>query len=125
MVHILPPEGSRLRTGIAKPPEGQNARARDLPAYIQSLVTAFANCKWVATVERTIHNIEQKIDDVSQYSVKFQVATADLDCNPSAFINAPRMRFMEQMRHFFEHSNMPKELSAFLAMYQKLAGSML
>jgi hypothetical protein len=91
----------------------------DLPAFIQLLEAAVRDPDLVATAERKMPEIKQKNRKFSQYYTEFQVIAADLDWNPSALRNAPRMGLSEEMKDSFTYSDMPEELPAFVTVCQK------
>jgi hypothetical protein len=91
----------------------------DLTAFIQLLEASFGDPDRVATAERNMREIKQKIQEFSEYYAEFQVIAAHLDWNPSALRNALWSRLSEEMKDSFIHTVMPEELPAFVTLLQK------
>jgi len=86
----------------------------DLPPFIELLEAALGDPDWVVTAKREMRIIKQKNREFFQYSAKFHVIAADLDCNLSALRNTLRMGLSEEIKDSFSYSDMPEELPAFV-----------
>jgi hypothetical protein len=91
----------------------------DPTAFIQLLEAAFGDPDRVATAERNMREIKQKIREFSQYFAEFQVIASDLDWNPSALRNALRSGLPEEMKDSNIHTDMPDEIPVFVTLCQK------
>jgi hypothetical protein len=118
-VRIELPEGNSARPDLATCPGGRNNTVGRLTSFNTTPGSSIWGPQPSSHRQTEMREIQQTIQEFSQYCGEFPVITAVLDWDPSALLNAPRMGLSEQIKDSFTCSDMSEEPPAFVTVCQR------